>query len=586
MLPLESGDPATIGPYRLLGVLGAGGMGRVYLGRNAGGRTVAVKVVRPDLSDDPEFRTRFRREVAAARRVTGAHAVPVLDADVEAQRPWLATGYVAGLSLREAVDSFGPLPESALVALAAGLARALGDVHAAGVVHRDLKPSNVLLTLDGPRLIDFGIARAVDDDALTTTGKVIGSPGYMAPEHISGDAPVGPAVDVFALGGVLVYAASGSGPFGSGDSIPMLWRVMQEPARLDGLPAALRPLAGAYLDKQPGNRPTPADIERRCAALGDARSGWLPGPILEAISRQAVMLLDLDSGAAPHVPSPLAGTPELPSTLIGSAGRTGATGPPPTPVAPSEGFATTVRRSRPGETGRPLPDRSGRPMNTGMPGQAGSWPGPPSQPPASWAPHGVTPGAGHSENPLAQRVSSRRRVVVLGCVAVLLVAAAVISAVLAFRGASSDGPGSATGTDTAVETGAAEETSTPETTAETTAAASELSALPADYAGTWKGTATDGLATYDIVVTLRAGAVGTELGSASNTGRTSGVTCRRAETLTSASESVITLRARLVSGPTCMDDGQSSTLTLNPDHTVAYSMTGPIGAISGTLRRQ
>ncbi|WP_063007378.1 serine/threonine-protein kinase [Nocardia kruczakiae] len=566
MLPLESGDPATIGPYRLLGVLGAGGMGRVYLGRNAGGRTVAVKVVRPDLSDDPEFRTRFRREVAAARRVTGAHAVPVLDADVEAQRPWLATGYVAGLSLREAVDSFGPLPESALVPLAAGLARALADVHAAGVVHRDLKPSNVLLTLDGPRLIDFGIARAVDDDSLTTTGKVIGSPGYMAPEHISGDAPVGPAVDVFALGGVLVYAASGSGPFGSGDSIPMLWRVMQEPARLDGLPAALRPIAGACLDKQPGNRPTPADIERQCAALGDARSGWLPGPILEAISRQAVMLLGLDSGPAPHIPSPHipsppAGTPELPSTLIGSAGRTGA-GRPHTPVAPSEASQPTVRRSRPGETGRPSPDMPGRPMNTGMPGQSGSWPGAPSPPPV------------------------RRRVVVIGCVAVLLVAAAVISATLAFRSASSDGPGSAAGTETSVETGVFEETSTAEATAETTAAASELSALPADYAGTWKGTATDGLATYDIVVTLRAGAVGTELGSASNTGRTSGVTCRRAETLTSASESVITLRARLVSGPTCMDDGQSSTLTLNPDRTVAYSMTGPIGAITGTLGRQ
>lgn len=584
MLPLESGDPATIGPYRLLGVLGAGGMGRVYLGRNAGGRTVAVKVVRPDLSDDPEFRTRFRREVAAARRVTGAHAVPVLDADVEAQRPWLATGYVAGLSLREAVDSFGPLPESALVPLAAGLARALGDVHAAGVVHRDLKPSNVLLTLDGPRLIDFGIARAVDDDSLTTTGKVIGSPGYMAPEHISGDAPVGPAVDVFALGGVLVYAASGSGPFGSGDSIPMLWRVMQEPARLDGVPAPLRPLAGACLDKQPGNRPTPADIERQCAALGDARSGWLPGPILEAISRQAVMLLDLDSGAAPHVPSPRPAMPELPSTLIGSGPP--AAGHPHTPVAPNEGSPTTVRRSRPGETGRPSPDMPGRSVNTGMPGRAGSWPGPPSPPPAQWAPHGVTPGAGHSESPLAQRVSSRRRVVVLGCVAVLLVAAAVISATLAFRSASSDGPGSAAGTDTAVETGTAEETSTTEATAETTAAASELSALPADYAGTWKGTATDGLATYDIVVTLRAGAVGTELGDASNTGRASGFTCRRGETLMSATDSVITLRARLISGVSCTDDGQSSTLTLNPDHTVAYSMPGPIGAINGTLRRQ
>ncbi|WP_062996643.1 serine/threonine-protein kinase [Nocardia mikamii] len=585
MLPLESGDPATIGPYRLLGVLGAGGMGRVYLGRNAGGRTVAVKVVRPDLSDDPEFRTRFRREVAAARRVTGAHAVPVLDADVEAQRPWLATGYVAGLSLREAVDSFGPLPESALVPLAAGLARALADVHAAGVVHRDLKPSNVLLTLDGPRLIDFGIARAVDDDSLTTTGKVIGSPGYMAPEHISGDAPVGPAVDVFALGGVLVYAASGSGPFGSGDSIPMLWRVMQEPARLDGLPAALRPLAGACLDKQPGNRPTPADVERQCVALGDARSGWLPGPILEAISRQAVMLLDLDSGPVPDDPSVRPrGTSELPSTLIGSGGRTGAAGHPHAPVPSSEASPPTLRRSRPGDAGRSSTPTPGHSPNAGVPGQTGPWPGAPSQPSAPWASHGYTQAGAHAENAPAHRNSSRRRMVVIGCLAVVLVAAAVISAMLAFRSASSDRPVSAPGTETSVET---EDTSAPEATAaETTAAGSELAALPADYVGTWKGTATDGLATYDIVVTLRAGAVGTELGTASNTGRSSGLTCRRAETLTSASDSTITLRARLVSGATCMDDGQASTLALNPDHTVAYSMTGPIGAITGTLRRQ
>ncbi|PPJ13334.1 serine/threonine protein kinase [Nocardia nova] len=582
MLPLESGDPATIGPYRLLGVLGSGGMGRVYLGRNAGGRTVAVKVVRPDLSDDPEFRTRFRREVAAARRVTGAHAVPVLDADVEAERPWLATGYVAGLSLREAVDSFGPLPESALVPLAAGLARALADVHAAGVVHRDLKPSNVLLTLDGPRLIDFGIARAADDDGtLTTTGKVIGSPGYMAPEHISGDAPVGPAVDVFALGGVLVYAASGSGPFGSGDSIPMLWRVMQEPARLDGLPAALRPLAGACLDKQPGNRPTPAEVERQCVALGDARSGWLPGPILEAISRQAVMLLDLDSGPVPNVPpvTPQS-APDLPSTLIGS----GAAGHPHMPVPPTEASPPTVRRSLPGDAGRSSTFTPGHFPNTGMPGRTGSWPGAPSQPSAPWDPHGYTQAGAHAESPPAHSNSSRRRMVMIGCLAVVLVAAAVISATLAFRSASSDRPASAPGTETSVET---EDTSAPEATAaETTVAGSELAALPADYAGTWKGTATDGLATYDIVVTLRAGAVGTELGTASNTGRTSGLTCRRAETLTSASDSAITLRARLVSGATCMDDGQSSTLTLSPDHTVAYSMTGPIGAITGTLRRQ
>jgi hypothetical protein len=307
----------------------------------------------------------------------------------------------------------------------------------------------------------------------------------------------------------------------------------------------------------------------------------LPGPILEAISRQAVMLLDLDSGPVPNVPpvTPQS-APDLPSTLIGS----GAVGHPHTPVPPTEASPPTVRRSLPGDAGRSSTFTPGHFPNTGMPGRTGSWPGAPSQPSAPWDPHGYTQAGAHAESPPAHSNSSRRRLVMIGCLAVVLVAAAVISATLAFRSASSDRPASAPGTETSVET---EDTSAPEATAaETTVAGSELAALPADYAGTWKGTATDGLATYDIVVTLRAGAVGTELGTASNTGRTSGLTCRRAETLTSASDSAITLRARLVSGATCMDDGQSSTLTLNPDHTVAYSMTGPIGAITGTLRRQ
>lgn len=212
MQPLEAGEPRTIGAYRLLGRLGAGGMGRVYLGRSAGGRTVAVKIVHPHFASDEEFRARFRREVEAARRVGGEWTAPVLDADPDAPVPWVATGYVAGPSLDRAVASHGPLPQACVRAVGAGLARALVAVHGLGLVHRDVKPSNVMLTLDGPRLIDFGIARATDGTAsLTSTGVSIGSPGYMSPEQILGKG-VTAAADVFSLGAVLAFAASGRPP--------------------------------------------------------------------------------------------------------------------------------------------------------------------------------------------------------------------------------------------------------------------------------------------------------------------------------------------------------------------------------------
>lgn len=212
MQPLEAGDPRTIGPYRLLGRLGSGGMGRVYLGRSAGGRTVAVKIVHPYFASDDEFRARFRREVVAARRVGGEWTAEVLGADPEAAVPWVATAYVAGPSLDRALAAHGPLPERSVRAVGAGLARALVAVHALGLVHRDVKPSNVMLTLDGPRLIDFGIARATDGTAsLTASGASVGSPGYMAPEQILGKGVTG-ASDVFSLGAVLAFAATGQPP--------------------------------------------------------------------------------------------------------------------------------------------------------------------------------------------------------------------------------------------------------------------------------------------------------------------------------------------------------------------------------------
>lgn len=213
MQPLEAGEPHTIGAYRLLGRLGAGGMGRVYLGRSAGGRTVAVKVVHPHFALDEQFRARFRREVESARRIGAQWTAPVLDADPDAPVPWVATGYVAGPPLSQAITEHGPLPEHAVRTLGAGLAEALAVVHGQGIVHRDVKPSNVLLALDGPRLIDFGIARALGATvSLTSTGVSVGSPGYMAPEQIRGR-DVSGAADVFSLGAVLAYAATGAAPF-------------------------------------------------------------------------------------------------------------------------------------------------------------------------------------------------------------------------------------------------------------------------------------------------------------------------------------------------------------------------------------
>lgn len=300
MQPLLAEDPQVIGAYRLLGRLGAGGMGRVYLGRSAGGRTVAVKVVHPHYALDEQFRARFRREVRAARRVGGAWTAPVLDADPEAAVPWVATGYVAGPSLTEAVQETGPQPEPTVRALGAGLAEALAAVHALGLVHRDVKPSNVLLALDGPRLIDFGIARATDATAsLTATGASIGSPGYMSPEQILGQEVTG-AADVFSLGAVLAYAASGEPPFPGDSSAALLYRVVHEPPVLGpGLTGELRALVEACLAKAPGERPAPAELAARLAPEGGVRAhvrhGWLPAPLLERVSRRAVELLDLEA---------------------------------------------------------------------------------------------------------------------------------------------------------------------------------------------------------------------------------------------------------------------------------------------------
>ena len=277
---LQPRDPPKVGPYWLLGRLGAGGMGQVFLGRSPGGRLVAVKVVRDELAGQAEFRHRFAREVAAAQKVSGLFTAPVVDADVDAPVPWLATAYVPRLSLAEAITGHGPLPAASVLALAAGLAEGLGAIHAAGIVHRDLKPSNVLLAEDGPRIIDFGISRAAEATMLTGTGVVFGSAAFMSPEQARGHR-VGPPSYVFSLGAVLTFAATGQGPFGTGSSDMVLYRVVFTPPDTSGVPAELRPLVERCLAKDPAQRPGTAQL---LAELGTAppESGWLPAPITQA----------------------------------------------------------------------------------------------------------------------------------------------------------------------------------------------------------------------------------------------------------------------------------------------------------------
>ncbi|MBQ0983011.1 serine/threonine protein kinase [Streptomyces sp. F63] len=310
---LREGDPQRIGAYRLLGRLGAGGMGRVYLARSDRGRTAAVKLVRRELAAQGEFRDRFRREVRAARRVGGRWTAPVLDADTEAALPWVATGYIAGPSLQRLVGEHGPLPERSVRVLAASLAAALEDIHAAGLVHRDLKPSNVLVTIDGPRVIDFGIARALEtatDGGPTRTGAMVGSPGFMAPEQVRGER-ITPACDVFCLGSVLVHAATGRTPFGGAESdVPaLLYRIAREEPDLTGLPDGLRDLVTDCLRKDPAGRPAPAELRERSGAdatLGDGRAlePWLPGRVVAQLGQHAVRLLDAEDPASAGDPDP------------------------------------------------------------------------------------------------------------------------------------------------------------------------------------------------------------------------------------------------------------------------------------------
>lgn len=391
---LRSSDPARIAGHRLLGRLGAGGMGLVYLARTSTGALVALKVLAAEYAEDQGFRERFRREVEVARRISSPWAVSLVDADADAESPWLATTYVPGPSLAEAVAAHGPLTERGLRVLGGRLAQALGEVHRAGLVHRDLKPGNVLLAAEGPRLIDFGIARAPGDTTLTATGLVVGTPGYLAPEQADGHEgrTIGPASDVFSLGCVLAFAATGRPPFGEGALDALLFRAVHDPADLDGVPAPLTELLSRCLEKDPARRPGVEEVVRELlpnesadapAEVADTGPGgapepWLPEDVVRLIARrstEALALPDIEhteiSGKGVHTDAGPDGDADGEARPGGShsaadgtgrygsdntGGGAGSPGSDSDPAAPASDDATTTPASGTGDTLPPATD--------------------------------------------------------------------------------------------------------------------------------------------------------------------------------------------------------------------------------------
>ncbi|GAB7103327.1 hypothetical protein JCM4814A_16410 [Streptomyces phaeofaciens JCM 4814] len=503
MEKLGPGDPQRIGAYRLLGRLGAGGMGQVYLARSDRGRTVAVKLVRPELSAREEFRARFRHEVRSAQRVGGYWTAPVLDADTEAAVPWVATGYVAGPSLQQVVGAdYGPLPERSVRILAAGLAHALTNIHAAGIVHRDLKPSNVMLTIEGPRVIDFGVARALDsvsETGLTMTGEVIGSPGFMAPEQVRGEV-ITPAGDIFCLGSVLAYAATGTLPFGGTESgvHALLLRIAEQEPDLGRVPEGIADLVRACLRKDPADRPSLAWILERTGVQdtvsdGHSRDPWLPGALVAQLGRHAVRLLDAEDPDGPPEHGGRRG-----DDPFDGRGRTAVAPQPPVPAAPPAGVPHPAY-GHPQQHPQPA-----APFGHGHPQQypqahSAPWPTAPAAPhpynpyaqdpagPYGGPPEPYRPEPGPPEEPEPPRRS--RRTTALLVVIAVIVAVAAGGSVYAYL----QGDGEAT---TAEPTGGSSSAAPSPSPAEPSAGDTESPSpspggkgvVPADYLGTWTTT--------------------------------------------------------------------------------------------------
>ncbi|MEU9142807.1 serine/threonine-protein kinase [Streptomyces sp. NPDC048349] len=585
MQPLEAGEPRTVGAYRLLGRLGAGGMGRVYLGRSAGGRTVAVKIVHPHFAADEEFRARFRREVEAARRVGGEWTAPVLDADPDAPVPWVATGYVAGPSLDRALAAHGPLPEASVRAVGAGLARALVAVHGLGLVHRDVKPSNVMLTLDGPRLIDFGIARATDGTAsLTSTGVSIGSPGYMSPEQILGKGVTG-ASDVFSLGAVLAFAATGRPPFTGDNSATLLYKVVHEPPELGDVPAGpLRELIEACLAKTAADRPAPEAV---AASLDGAplTPGWLPAPLVEEASRAAVALLDLDAGPSGGGGAAAAEQPSgpVPFTSASHGGPAGAGFGAPDPSYAHQGPY--------GSYGSPSRTAGGAATPAGGPyGPYGS--------PTETAGAGV-PGPRSAPDGRQVTVSAAGRrfscTLVLAAAAVLAMVSGGLYGMGLLPGQGAKGRDTAAGDGPRTSAPATPPAATPSTGGSTgggtEAPRGTRQDVPEELVGTWKGTVTTARmgVSSEFEITIRAGRVGEVVARDKSVVPVFGTDCSGDWKLASATDRSLVLDTAGGPNPApgiCSNGSADERFTLNANGTLHYkSGDGPAGNPEGDLTR-
>ncbi|MGW4039213.1 serine/threonine-protein kinase [Streptomyces sp. NPDC004778] len=490
-------DPRRIGAYRLLGRLGEGGMGQVFLARSDRGRTVALKLVRRELAEQPEFRARFRQEVHAAHRVGGAWTAPVLDSDTEAPVPWVATGYVAGPSLQRIVSgrpgapvtasgAYGPLPARSVRFLGSGLAHALQHIHGAGLIHRDLKPSNVLMTIDGPRVIDFGIARALEsvaDGDLTRTGVLVGSPGFMAPEQVRGER-VTTACDVFCLGSVLAYAASGRLPFGTAESggvHALMFRIAQEDPDLTGVPEELADVVRDCLAKDPAARPGTDEILARLGEA-DADEPWLPATLLAQLGRQAVGLLDAEDPEEPGKPE----TPGRPGSPRGSESPQAPETPrrpmspprPAGPAAPPSGPRTLASPPWP-----PTPAQPAQPYQPAYPSAP--------IPPAHFAP---TP-----PPPVRERRSAGATVALIAVAVVVAIGAG--GSVYAFM--KGDGPGTTAspGPSGSADTGSGGKGQQ----------GSGEGAVPEGFLGTWSGSIPGEQGSSTRTLTIRQGDVGDQV---------------------------------------------------------------------------
>lgn len=407
---LTQHDPRRIGPFEVLGRLGAGGMGLVYLARSASGRRVAIKTVRTELAEDQLFRVRFTREVEAARAVSGFYTAAVVDADPRAAVPWLATAYVPAPSLEEIVNECGPLPAQAVRWLAAGIAEALQSIHGAGLVHRDLKPSNVLVVEDGPRVIDFGIASGVSNTRLTMTNVAVGTPAYMSPEQARDSRSVTGASDVFSLGSTLVFAATGHAPFHGANPVETVFMLLREGPDLAGLPDELRPLIESCMQMEAAGRPTPPTCSpssrRICSAPAATTAVRRPPGCRPARSRSS---RGGAAGGRPHPrpraaaapgraasrASPYRSRPRPPSRL-----RRARATPRPPPLR--RRAARWPRPSRAGPVARAsVPARAGAPIRA-APRSCRS-----PRPPGRWPPHRPSPRPRRSPPPRPYRRGCR-----------------------------------------------------------------------------------------------------------------------------------------------------------------------------------